>query len=186
LLFDEKSWSVAALAVRPSGIFGHFRSKYESVFGVAQTAGINDDTRSITIRPVLNLLNATSLQSAKALIKSRVRTNLGHFGEIEDVFIDDVAWRIRYIMIDTVKYWPSRKVLLSTEWTTAVNWNDKSVLTNVSEDKIKSSPDFDPSKPINREYEELIFAHYAQPVYWTDKEISEIKEGAKYPWRKSI
>ncbi len=38
----------------------------------------------------------------------------GSIGHVEDFILDDDAWTIRYLIIDTVNWWPGKKVLVAT------------------------------------------------------------------------
>jgi len=35
---------------------------------------------------------------------------------VEDFIIDSESWRIRYLVIDTVNFWPSKSVMIAPEW----------------------------------------------------------------------
>lgn len=89
--------------------------------------------------------------------------NIGH---VEDFLIDDENWTIRYIIIDTVNWWPGKKVVLSPEWIKEVSWAESRVHVNLSRETIKNAPEYDPAAIVNRDYEARLFEYYRRPKYW--------------------
>ncbi len=89
--------------------------------------------------------------------------NIGH---IEDLIIDESDWAVRYLMIDTKNWWPGKMVLISPNWLRDIAWSDGKVYVDVTREKVKSSPAFDPSMTIDRKYEESIHTHYGYNPYW--------------------
>ncbi|MEJ2285807.1 MAG: PRC-barrel domain-containing protein [Desulfobacterales bacterium] len=90
----------------------------------------------------------------------------GEIGHVEDFIVDDDTWRLRYIVVDTRNWLPGRKVLISTQWTTAIDWAEEKFWIDLSTDRIKNSPEYDPAEPINRENEAKLYDYYGRPVYW--------------------
>jgi sporulation protein YlmC with PRC-barrel domain len=108
-----------------------------------------------------------NLRSATEVINYHVVTTDGEMGHIEDFAVDTEEWVIRYAVIDTINWWPSKKVILSPEWISEVKWDNRSVLFDLSKEVIKNAPEYDTSQPIHREYEVRIHDYYGQPHYWT-------------------
>jgi hypothetical protein len=80
--------------------------------------------------------------------------------------VDDETWTIRYMVIDTRNWWPGKKVLVAPPWITEIDWGEARVHVDMTQTEIKSSPEFDPAAPVNREYEERLFDYYGRPKYW--------------------
>ena len=59
-------------------------------------------------------------------------------------------------------------MLVSTSWVESVNWPDKRVSVDLDIEAIRHSPEYDPSKPINREYELRLYDYYGRPHYWEE------------------
>lgn len=126
------------------------------------------------------------LRSSAEVLGYRVETKIKKFGSVFDLIIDEGDWTLRYFSIDTVKWWPSRHVLLAPSWISSISWNKRSLIVNLSDEDIKSAPAYDRHVPITRDYEERLYSHYQHPDYWTEQEVSEIKKGIRFPWRKSF
>jgi hypothetical protein len=52
----------------------------------------------------------------------------GEIGHVKDVLVDDKAWAIRYLVVDTEEWWGGKKVLVSPEWLTPVTWDESKTL----------------------------------------------------------
>jgi hypothetical protein len=77
----------------------------------------------------------------------------GHIGHVEDFVVDDEEWVVRYIVVDTRNWLPGRKVLVSPEWVSRIDWRSNAVSIDHSRDEIRKSPHYDPNQPVNRQYE---------------------------------
>lgn len=105
------------------------------------------------------------------------------FGHVEDFIFDDESWTIRYLVIDTVNFWPSKSVLVSPEWVGSISWADRKFRVNLTEEQIKNSPEFRPDEPINREYEERLYDYYGRPRYWSQDSSPGLGDAAQSPGR---
>ena len=71
----------------------------------------------------------------------------GDIGHVEDFLVEDRSWTIRYVVVDTRNWWPGKKVLVSPDWITRVDWYDSKVHVDLARDTIKNSPEYDPRSP---------------------------------------
>jgi sporulation protein YlmC with PRC-barrel domain len=110
--------------------------------------------------------NDPHLRSAKEITGYHVRGKDGEVGHIADFIVDDETWAIRYLVVDTSNWWIGRKVLVAPHWAQEISWTKRMVYVNLTIDVIKTSPEWDPSATINREYEERLYDYYGRPVYW--------------------
>jgi hypothetical protein len=63
------------------------------------------------------------LQKATAVIGYAVQTEDGTIGHVRDVLVDDQAWYVRYLVVNTEKRWAGKKVLVAPAWLTHVAWD---------------------------------------------------------------
>jgi len=68
--------------------------------------------------------------------------------------------------VDTRNWLPGKKVLVSPGWIERVSWADRKVYVELTREIIKESPEYDPSAPVNRRYEERLYDYYGRPRYW--------------------
>jgi len=106
------------------------------------------------------------LQSAKSLQGYFVEATDGNVGHVEDLIIAEEDWAVRYLVIDTRNWLAGKRVLISTEWIEAVDLPDRTVALTVSREQVLNSPPFDPSQPVNRQYEMRLYDYYGRPKYW--------------------
>ncbi|MEJ2023797.1 MAG: PRC-barrel domain containing protein [Deltaproteobacteria bacterium] len=90
----------------------------------------------------------------------------GEIGPAEDFIVDDTSWVFRYMVVDTRKWLPGRKVLVSPEWIDTIIWAENHVKVDLTVNEVKESPKYDPSRPVNREYEVVLYDYYGRPQYW--------------------
>jgi hypothetical protein len=110
------------------------------------------------------------LRSTRAVSGYRIKATDGEIGHVEDFVIDDVAWQIRYLVVDTRNWLPGRKVLVPPEWAQLIDWAAQRVEVGLTRETIEKSPEYDPNTPINRQYEEVFYDYYGRPTYWTKAE----------------
>src|SRR3990172_8959382 len=68
------------------------------------------------------------LQTVTAVMGYAIRAEDGEIGHVKDVLVDDKAWAIRYLLVDTEHWWGGKKVLVSPGWLTRVAWNESKTL----------------------------------------------------------
>jgi len=102
------------------------------------------------------------LQSARAVDGYRLHALDGTIGHVKDFIVDDEAWIIRYLVGDLGAWLPGRKVLISPNWIESVDWETSEVFVDLKREAIRSSPEFDPSRPVRVDYESSLYAHYGR------------------------
>lgn len=107
------------------------------------------------------------LRSSAAVIGDYIAATDGDIGHVEDFLMDDATWAIRYMVVDTRNWWSGKKVLVSPEWIADVDWNESQVRVDLTREQIKNGPEYDPSGPVQREYETRLYDHYRRAGYWT-------------------
>jgi sporulation protein YlmC with PRC-barrel domain len=108
------------------------------------------------------------LRSARDVMEYYIEATDGDIGHVEDLLLDDREWAIRYLVVDTRNWWPGKKVLISPDWIGRVRWEDSRVHVDLTREGIKSAPEYDPTRPIEREYESSLFGHHARRSYWNE------------------
>lgn len=107
------------------------------------------------------------LRSVEDVRGHGVQATDGELGHVEDVLVEEDSLAIRYLIVDPINWWPGKHVLVSTEWIKAVSWSDRTVEVTVSKEAIRNAPEFDPARPLDREYETRYHQHFQQHSgYW--------------------
>jgi hypothetical protein len=107
-----------------------------------------------------------NLRSTREVIGYHIQARDGEVGHVEDFVADDVGWGIRYLVVDTHNWLPGKKVLVDPFWADQVNWVERKVYLDMTREMVQTSPEFDPSAPVNREYEARLYDFYGRPKYW--------------------
>lgn len=123
--------------------------------------GVRDD---IVINPDID--QDKNLRSANEIIGYKISASDEEFGHVEDFILDDENWTIRYMVVDTRNWLPGRQVLISHLWIEFISWQGRKVMVSLTKKQIENSPAYDPSAPVNREYEEQLYDYYGRPKYW--------------------
>jgi sporulation protein YlmC with PRC-barrel domain len=108
----------------------------------------------------------TDLRSMRQVAGHSIHASDGHIGHVEDFILDDEEWVVRYIVVDTRNWLPGRKVLISPEWVSRIDWPGEEVWLDHSKEEIRKSPHYDPNQPVNRQYELRLYDYYGRRKYW--------------------
>ena len=90
----------------------------------------------------------------------------GSIGQINDLYFDDKAWAIRFIVVETGAWLGGRKVLISPVATGEPDWGRRMLPVSVTREQVRRSPDVDSRKPVSRQHEIEQYAYYGYPYYW--------------------
>jgi hypothetical protein len=106
------------------------------------------------------------LRSAGEVTGYYVHASDGDIGHVEDFLVDVDAWIVRYAVIDTRNWWPGRKVLVATQAITMVDWAEGAITLDLTRDRVRNAPEYDPSMTIDKEFEQRFHGYYGYPFYW--------------------
>jgi hypothetical protein len=107
-----------------------------------------------------------NLRSASEVTGYHVHAQDGELGHVADFLIDDTQWEIRYLVVDTGKWLPGKKVLVDPRATDRVDWAKSTVHVHLTKDQIRGCPAYDPSggrEALDAAHVEA-FKHW--PTYW--------------------
>jgi len=90
----------------------------------------------------------------------------GQIGRCKDFLFEDRTWAVRYIVADTHKWLPGRKVLISPVAVGDATASTRRLQVDLTKEEIKASPPLDSDAPVSRQYEIAYSNHYAWPYYW--------------------
>jgi PRC-barrel domain len=89
----------------------------------------------------------------------------GAIGHLQDFLVDDAAWEIRYLIVDTKNWWPGKHVLVSPFAVREISFKTREVQLDVTREKVKGSPPWDPADEPDIAYERRLHSHYGWPGY---------------------
>jgi len=100
------------------------------------------------------------LRSTKAVTGYGISATDGHIGHVQDFIVDDKAWQIRYLAVDTRDWWPGKKVLLPLDWISGIAWEEKTVAIKHTREQVKEVPEWDTRESITCETEEALYQYF--------------------------
>ena len=100
------------------------------------------------------------LRSMNAVRNYTIQAQDGEIGHAEDFLIDDAGWRIAYLVIDTQKWWPGKRVLLSPRWLDEVSWSQRKIFVALARERIRNSPAYLPGNELDPDYEDQLGKYY--------------------------
>lgn len=96
----------------------------------------------------------------------KLKAKNGEIGRVKDDYFDDRFWTTRYLVADTGKWLPSRKILISPLALIDVDTESRTINLDLTKKQIEDSPSIDADMPVSRQYEESYYAYYGWPAYW--------------------
>ncbi len=103
------------------------------------------------------------LRSTTEVTGYHVHATDGDIGHVQDFLIDDASWGIRYLIVDTSNWWVGQHVLISPYAVRSVDWSERHVRLDLTREKIKSSPSWNPSNLVDGDFERRLHSHYDWP-----------------------
>lgn len=104
------------------------------------------------------------LRSAGAVHGYHLAAKDGEIGHVDEFIVDDQTWRIRYIIADTRKWLPGRKVVLAPRWAEAVDWASRRLVVDLTRAEVEAAPEYDPRAPVNLDYEPRRYDFHGRPA----------------------
>lgn len=95
------------------------------------------------------------LRSKDEVIGYNIEASDDEIGHVDDFLFDDENWAISHMVIDTRKWWPGRRVLVSPTRISGVSWEGKRVSINLSREEVEQSAAYDEAHSPAARYDEV-------------------------------
>jgi len=106
------------------------------------------------------------LRTISGLIGYVLEAEDGDIGQCADFLFDQDGWTIRYMVADTRRWLPGRKVLVSPIALGRPDWESRRFPVKLTREQIEASPPLDEQAPVSRRYERRWYQHFGWPYYW--------------------
>lgn len=106
------------------------------------------------------------LRSLKSILGYELFAQDGPVGRCNDFLFDDEDWVVRYMVADTGKWLPGRKVLVSPIALQEPDWNTRRLKINLTREQVESSPPLSDDEPVSKQFEDNYYTHYGWSHYW--------------------
>jgi hypothetical protein len=106
------------------------------------------------------------LRSTKSILGYTLQASDGQIGRCKDFLFDDQTWTVRYLVADTGKWIPKRKVLISPISVAGAQWKDHTVQVRLTRQQVADAPPLESDAPVSARHEVDLSRYYAYPYYW--------------------
>jgi hypothetical protein len=106
------------------------------------------------------------LRSVQAITGFVLQAEDGDVGRCKDFLLDDTFWTVRYMVADTGKWLPGRRVLISPISLGQPDWTQGRLPVRLTKKQIEEAPGLDEDAPVSRRYEMKYHTYYGYPYYW--------------------
>jgi uncharacterized protein YrrD len=86
------------------------------------------------------------MNNASLVIGKAIEAADGEIGSVDDLYFDDQSWSVRYLVVDTGKWLPGRRVVLTPEAIVKPWHHQAAVAVKLTKEQIQSEPDADTAK----------------------------------------
>jgi hypothetical protein len=106
------------------------------------------------------------LRSCSNLLSYHIHATDGEIGHVQGLLVDEQTWAIRYLIVNTSNWWLGHEVLIAPQLINDISYLDGMVSLNLTRQKVKDAPPYDPAIHVDRAQEESIYKHYGTMAYW--------------------
>jgi hypothetical protein len=110
---------------------------------------------------------APRLLRASLIGGSVVAATDGEIGGVVDLYLDDESWTVRYLVVDTGRWLPGRRVLILPSCVRAIDVEARVVEVSLTREQVRGAPALDTARPVSRRQETELYQYYGFPYYWT-------------------
>ena len=101
----------------------------------------------------------------------------GDIGRCSDFLFDDSQWTVRYMVADTGRWLPGRKILISPAFLETADWDNRRFPVRLTRSQIENGPPLDSDAPVSRRYERAYHEFFATTFYGMGSGL-----WGNYPW----
>ena len=103
------------------------------------------------------------LRSCRAIERYHIHATDGDIGHVDSLLVDDAAWVIRYLVVNTSDWWLGHQTLVAPPWIADIGWLDATVSVDLTRQAIKDAPAYDENALPTPAQERALFEHYGRP-----------------------
>jgi uncharacterized protein YrrD len=101
-------------------------------------------------------------RKVRSLIGFELRATDGSIGAVMDIYLDDQAWTIRYLVVKAGEWFSSKKVLLSTDVVGTPNETTTALPVTITRQQVRESPDVSSHLPVSTQIERCLKEHHGR------------------------
>jgi hypothetical protein len=113
------------------------------------------------------------LRSVREMMKFNIKAKDDTFGTASDMYFDDRAWAVRYLIIDTGRWLSERKVLVTPSVLEEPDYSERFFPVSLTREQIENSPSIGKDEPVSRQFETQLHDYYGWRPYWEPGSVAE-------------
>ncbi|MEJ2638775.1 MAG: hypothetical protein P8010_04290 [Desulfosarcinaceae bacterium] len=113
----------------------------------------------------------SALMSAKKMQGCKLDAQDGSIGQSKDFLFDSERWVVRYLVADTRKWLPGRKVLISPISIGKADGTTRTLQIHLTKERIQEAPPLDEDAPVSRQYEITFNRYHDWGHYWGGESV---------------
>ncbi len=106
------------------------------------------------------------LHRAAELRRFSLRSDGAELGTIEDLYLDDRFWTVRYLVVDTRGWLAQRRVLVTPRAVLGLDSEHEAIDTELTKEQLAASPTPDEHAPVSRQFEIAYNNYFEYSPYW--------------------
>jgi hypothetical protein len=182
-LFDDDRWIVRYFVVETRSDFANRRilisptasCHLDGTTGVLQLELTRDEIET-SAPPEPPGGNEDALRSVQDVTGYHVHGSDHAIGHVADFLVDDATWAIRYLVVDTSRWWAGREVLVAPEWAMRISYDERRLFMDMTRDAIENSPPWPDRAAVDRNYEGRLHLHHGRAGYWSRESVRLVHE----------
>jgi uncharacterized protein YrrD len=128
--------------------------------GVPMAPSLEVERREDEIAQMQSQGEDQNLRSVAEISHYHIHATDGEIGHLSDVLIEDSDWSLRYLIVNTSNWWQGKEVLISPRSTERILWTEQMIYLGVNRDRVRTSPDYDATRPIDPNFDSEMARHY--------------------------
>lgn len=105
--------------------------------------------------------------TCNALCDFTVYANDAEIGKIKDIYFDKKTWLVRYLVVDTRRWLPGRKVLLAPKHVALLDTRTQVIRFDMTREQLSQAPSLAEHLPPTRAHEIALYDFFGWTQYWT-------------------
>lgn len=112
--------------------------------------------------------------TVRSLQDYAIKATDGELGRVDELYLDDASWTVRYFIVDTGTWLTGRTVLIAPGFIENLNEGNRYLVVNLTRKQVKTAPSIDSDRPVSRQYETSYYSHFGVRPYWEDNVFSSL------------
>ncbi len=105
----------------------------------------------------------------------------GDIGKVRELYFDDADWRVRYLVVDTGRWFPNRRVLLSPALVEDVAGEQRKIAIAMTREQVRHCPDIATDKPVALQRQARRKAEFNWTLVLAGEALASVPEALETP-----